>query len=160
MSWNFQKTVSSLCFDELICLYCSVSMSWYVRKIYIATFEDYPVLMSWFVLKKIHASVWYCGIDSHLVSELLYRADSEFAPSQWEMSLQSNTISHWLGANLESALWYQAVCQECLLAGCLSCWYKWFIKSSMSCSVTSNTIPTCQMVCQLSSTINLASLLN
>ena len=33
-----------------------------------------------------------------------YRADSRFAPSQWETSLQSNAISHSLGANLESAL--------------------------------------------------------
>ena len=30
--------------------------------------------------------------------------DSRFAPSQWEMALQSNAVSHWLGANLESAL--------------------------------------------------------
>ena len=35
-----------------------------------------------------------------------YRADSRFVPSQWEKSLQSNTVSHCLGANLESALWY------------------------------------------------------
>ena len=28
------------------------------------------------------------------------RAYSRFAPSQWEMSLQSNAVSHWLGANL------------------------------------------------------------
>ena len=33
------------------------------------------------------------------------RADSRIAPSQWETSLQSNAISHWLGANLESALY-------------------------------------------------------
>ena len=26
------------------------------------------------------------------------------APSQWETSLQSNAVSHWLGANLESAV--------------------------------------------------------
>ena len=32
------------------------------------------------------------------------RADSRFAPSQWETPLQSNGVSHWLGANLESAL--------------------------------------------------------
>ena len=32
-----------------------------------------------------------------------HKADSRFAPSQWEMPLQSNVISHWLGANLESA---------------------------------------------------------
>ena len=29
---------------------------------------------------------------------------NRFAPSQWETSLQSNAISHWLGANLQSAL--------------------------------------------------------
>ena len=32
------------------------------------------------------------------------RADSRLAPSQWETSLQSNAVSHWLGANLQSAL--------------------------------------------------------
>ena len=37
---------------------------------------------------------------------LFYRAYSRLAPSQWETSLQSNTISYWLGANLESALLY------------------------------------------------------
>ena len=31
------------------------------------------------------------------------RADSRLVPSQWETLLQSNTISHWLGTNLESA---------------------------------------------------------
>ena len=35
---------------------------------------------------------------------IISRADSQFAPSQWEMLLQSNALSHWLGANLESAL--------------------------------------------------------
>ena len=30
--------------------------------------------------------------------------DSRLAPNQWETSLQCNAISHWLGANLESAL--------------------------------------------------------
>ena len=32
------------------------------------------------------------------------RAAYRFAPSQWETSLQSNAVSHWLGVNLESAL--------------------------------------------------------
>ena len=41
------------------------------------------------------------------------RADSRLAPSQWETALQSNTVSHWLGANPESALQlYQSfICQ-------------------------------------------------
>ena len=37
---------------------------------------------------------------------LTYRAGSRLAPSQWKMLLQSNAVSHWLGANLESALTY------------------------------------------------------
>ena len=32
------------------------------------------------------------------------RADSMFAPSQWETVLLCNDVSHWLGANLETAL--------------------------------------------------------
>ena len=32
------------------------------------------------------------------------RAESRFAPSQWETLLQCNAVSHWLGVNLESAL--------------------------------------------------------
>ena len=32
------------------------------------------------------------------------RDDSRLVPSQWEMSLQSNAVSHRLGANLESSL--------------------------------------------------------
>ena len=38
------------------------------------------------------------------VQNMIYRADARFAPSQWETTLQSNAVSHWLGANLESAL--------------------------------------------------------
>ena len=40
------------------------------------------------------------------------RADSRLAPSQWETPLQSNAVSHWLGANLESTLLkcYSGVC--------------------------------------------------
>ena len=45
------------------------------------------------------------------------RADCRLAPSQWETSLQSNAVSHWLGANLESILYMD-------VPGCLqsACW--------------------------------------
>ena len=33
-----------------------------------------------------------------------YKADSRFAPSQWEMALLCNNVSQWPGTNLESAL--------------------------------------------------------
>ena len=36
--------------------------------------------------------------------ESILRADSRLAPEQWGTSLQSNAVSHWLGANPESAL--------------------------------------------------------
>ena len=36
--------------------------------------------------------------------QVIIRTDSRLAPCQLEMSLQSNAISHWLGANLESVL--------------------------------------------------------
>ena len=35
-----------------------------------------------------------------------YRSHSRLAPSQWETSLQSNAVSHRLGENLKSALYY------------------------------------------------------
>ena len=34
-----------------------------------------------------------------------HRADSRFAPSQWETALLCNDVSHWSGANIESALY-------------------------------------------------------
>ena len=42
----------------------------------------------------------------HIVQKLVrsFRADSRFAPHQWETVLLCNNVSHWLGANLESAL--------------------------------------------------------
>ena len=39
--------------------------------------------------------------------DIYHKADSRFAPSQWETALQSNTVSHWLGASLESALYHE-----------------------------------------------------
>ena len=51
-----------------------------------------------------------CKILNHRCQQFLfcdvwcYRADSGFAPSQWETSLQSNAGSHWLGTSLESTL--------------------------------------------------------
>ena len=42
-----------------------------------------------------------------LYGKRISRADSRFASSQWETSLQSNDVSHWLGANLFSPDKYQ-----------------------------------------------------
>ena len=45
-------------------------------------------------------------ISSHSNSHRFeYKADSRFAPSQWEAALLCNDVSHCLGASLGSALW-------------------------------------------------------
>ena len=40
----------------------------------------------------------------HLKGTHVIRADSRFAPSQWESALLCNDVSHWLGASLRPAL--------------------------------------------------------
>ena len=47
---------------------------------------------------------WTWNVLLKITCLLQCRADSRFAPSQWETSLQSNAVSHWLGTNPESAL--------------------------------------------------------
>ena len=44
--------------------------------------------------------------SQHFATLWIYRTDSRLAPSEWETSLQSNAVSHWLDANIESALIY------------------------------------------------------
>ena len=41
-----------------------------------------------------------------VITDMIYRADSRFAPSQWETALLCNDVSHWLGPSLKSALIY------------------------------------------------------
>ena len=49
---------------------------------------------------------WYSDATVHCQSSHSdeYRTDYKLASSQWETSLQSNAVFHWLGTNLESAL--------------------------------------------------------
>ena len=47
---------------------------------------------------------WYGVLSSLLSCVGSIRADSRFAPRQWETALLCNDVSHWLGANLKSAL--------------------------------------------------------
>ena len=56
--------------------------------------------------RKLHSGVYYEHIvEDHLSWKTIQlRADLRIAPSQWQMLLQCNAVSHWLGANLESAL--------------------------------------------------------
>ena len=75
-----------------------------------------------------HTTIWlnscrsehvcvYQGTRSVLVwgilLEPILRADSRFAPNQWEMALQNNDVSHWLGANLESTWTLKSMIGPC-----------------------------------------------
>ena len=65
----------------------------------------------WFIYMITTLQLLKCELQKHPPgwSRIIYKADSRLAPSQWETSLQSNAVSHWLGANLESVLIY--LCQ-------------------------------------------------
>ena len=52
----------------------------------------------------LYTTIGKAKVHKQYFSERHCRAHSMLAPSQWETSLQSNAVSHWLGANLESAL--------------------------------------------------------
>ena len=74
----------------------------------------------WIIQNGYPNPVEYCNtarfkILSNKKSFINIRADSRLAPSQWEMLLQSNAVSHWLGANLESALTISVVHSSWLL---------------------------------------------
>ena len=93
------------------------------------------------VLEANHMTGTWQGHDSKHVDtfvmtcfrceKMILRADSRFAPSQWETALLCNDISHWLGANLESVLdtWYQAIANKPPLniqCGCTIIWWIFF----------------------------------
>ena len=46
-----------------------------------------------------------------------YRVDSRFVPSQWETSLRSKAISHWLGVKLEQP-WHMGFLSVCIAHNC------------------------------------------
>ena len=59
------------------------------------------------------------GFSVVLCCTLTYhRADSRFAPSQWETALLCNDVFHWLGASLESALYKH--------------WFRWQMETKLS----------------------------
>ena len=75
---------------------------------------------------------------NELIQSLAFRADSRFAPSQWETTLQSNAVSHLLDANLESAL--------CIVWGA----FFYFSSSDITSSGRSSSIITVSLTCHQS----------
>ena len=65
-----------------------------------------PVVAYDGIIMEITLYVWIIFWVAHFIKRfhIHYMADSRFVPSQWETPLLCNDVSHWLGANLESAL--------------------------------------------------------
>ena len=86
---------------------------WWFSTILFNEWKIGPIRDHWFFLRAQptmlsapnHCQNWCSpsSIWSRLAS-WWYMADSRPAPSQWETSLQSNAVSDWLDATLESAL--------------------------------------------------------
>ena len=64
-------------------------------------------VLQWGAKSRRQAALQWCAVS--------YTADSRLAPSQWETSLQSNAVSYWLGANMESALAWSLTSLDCLI---------------------------------------------
>ena len=61
----------------------------------VLTWLELRLVLEWYLFEKYNIQhIWWGKL----------RADRRFALSQWETSLQSNAVSHRLGANLESTL--------------------------------------------------------
>ena len=70
-------------------------VNWQETKIWISLGKcqrDMPLLLNIYELQ-----LWSCP-------SIWCRANSRFAPSQWETALLCNDVSHWLDASLESAM--------------------------------------------------------
>ena len=72
-----------------------------------ATWENCLKLPRLFILDYV---VWFQSFSIFIQSAVqqiapqYYQGDSRFVSSQWETALLCYSVSHWLGANLESAL--------------------------------------------------------
>ena len=66
------------------------------------------------------------------------RPDPRLAPKQWETSLQSNTVLHRLGTNLESVLPYHVECRSPVIKEMIFVQHDaWWLACSMNQSFTS-----------------------
>ena len=83
LHWNFNRDlyifISENVFQNVVCKMTSISS----RPLWVR---------AWHEIHPIRCAIWG-------------RADSRFGSNQWETALLCSNVSHWLGANLESALW-------------------------------------------------------
>ena len=100
--WPLTCLLGTRPLPETMLTYCQI----YLRNKFKWNFNQNMNIFSQENLKKMLA--WSQCVNQYMyhITWHVIRADSRFAPSQWEKALLSNSVSHWLGASLESALCY------------------------------------------------------
>ena len=101
----FFSYISGL-FMWYICPYFCIGTKWIVWLLHCVWSNPEEYVLYWEA--NYHSQAQQC--------KYYVRADSRFVPSRWEVSLLCNDVSHWLGTNLESAL-YTHISPDVL------CWY-------------------------------------
>ena len=81
--------------------HCSLKSSWLKVMIKLIIWTNQIAIKK---KKKKKNTRWHTSSEETSLEKKI-RTDNKLAPSQWEMSFQRNAIYHWLGANLESALY-------------------------------------------------------
>ena len=86
----------------------SLTLGWFVTLYSCLSFWAgwVPVVLAPTQAQRYHTLALHSAVFSLFMYNGAYlpRADSRFAPRQWETALLCNDVSHWLGASLESAL--------------------------------------------------------
>ena len=80
-----------------------VSENEYLPRHYILYYTVLQTVMFVFQVRQFLSYV-HCNSPDIWNARITPRADSRFAPNQWETALHCNNASHWLGASLESDL--------------------------------------------------------
>ena len=115
---NIYKRVRHTCFCQRTIIYSGTQcyplgphewgLSFSANKILLSSVQPTQAMtLNLQRIQKRYAVTCTTDRNSHGCINHHYRADSRFAPSQRETSLQSNAVSDWLGANLVSTLLLQ-----------------------------------------------------
>ena len=120
IAWHVQYILSKIwlispCFIALIYTHyfllwpsgfasCKITEELYKKALLKFLFACRWAWVIWGECPKKHVNITFMVENVCLKFRMEFRADFRLAPGHWETSLQSNAVSHWLGANLESAL--------------------------------------------------------
>ena len=121
MSWDLSEGKSTL---VQVMAWCRQATSHYLSQCWPRSVSPYGITRAQWV-KMLCIMIWFLFHSIGSVICYQYRADSRFAPGQWETALLCNGVSHWLGANLESSLQYtRSVAQELIRMTKSTMWIK------------------------------------